>query len=150
MAEPAFDYLARHELLTLATASGDGVPHAAPMFFVSEGATVWFAAAAGSRTAANLEANPLASVAIADAPSDPGSARGVQLDGPVTGLEGDDERGVGERFAAKYPSLGDGAMHTHYWRLDPTTVKYTHNEEVGSEQVESLGVTWQGENVATA
>ena len=147
MPQSAVEYLAAHELLTLATASRSGTPHAAPMFYVSDGSAVYFSAAPGSRTAANLAENPVASVGVADRPADWGQARGVQIDGTVTELDGADESRAAELFGTRFPHLGDAVNHTHYWRLDPTDIRYVHNDERGDEQLETLGITWQREAV---
>ena len=84
MPESAFEYLSSHSLLFLATASTDGNVHVAPMFYATEGRGVFFSAPDGSETATNLKQNPTAAFAVADAPSDWGKARGLQVEGPVT------------------------------------------------------------------
>ena len=48
MADPVLDYLGSHSLLTLATASKNGIPHAAPVIYVNEGTTVYFSVAPSS------------------------------------------------------------------------------------------------------
>ena len=148
MSQSAFEYLATHEVLTLATASGAGVPNAAAMYYASEGSALYFSAFPESTTGRNLSENPKAAASVYEPSTDPSSARGVQLRGTVTELDGDDETKAAGLFAAKYPQLGDGVNHTHYWRLDPTDIKYTHNDEGGSETGQSLGITWSSENVS--
>lgn len=150
MSEPVFAYLDRHDLLTLATATKDGVPHAAPMFYVTDGKAIYFSAADESRTGRNLKQNT-ASVAItvADSTRDASTATGVQIIGQSSELAGDDEQRIGRLFVEKYPSLGDGAFHTHYWRLDPTEIDFIHNDEDGDMEVQSLGVTWKVETSTT-
>ena len=54
---------------------------------------------------------------------------------------------AGQLFQAKFPHLGDAAMHTHYWRLDADDIRYVHNDEGGNESFESLGQTWTREKV---
>jgi nitroimidazol reductase NimA-like FMN-containing flavoprotein (pyridoxamine 5'-phosphate oxidase superfamily) len=147
MPQSAVEYLAAHELLTLATASRSGTPHAAPMFYVNEGPAVYFSAAPGSRTAANLTENPVASIGVSDRPADWSQARGLQMDGTVTELDGPEETHAAELFGKRFPHLGDAVNHTHYWRLDPSDIRYVHNNERGDEQLEALGVTWERESV---
>ncbi|MGH9244130.1 MAG: pyridoxamine 5'-phosphate oxidase family protein [Acidimicrobiales bacterium] len=148
MAESALEYLRTHYLLVLATASSDGKPHAAPMFYVSDGARIYVSAPDDSQTAANLKANPSAAIAVAEMPSEWTKAKGLQLDGRAEELEGDEEAAAGELFAGRYPFLGDAVRHSHYWRFDPAEVHYVHNEESGDEHFESLGQGWERETVA--
>ena len=148
MAESALEYLKSHFLLVLATADTDGSPHAAPMFYTSDGPKIYFSAPDDSQTAKNLKGNPKAAIAVAEMPSEWTKARGLQLDGGVAELEGDEEARAAELFAARYPFLGDAASHTHYWRFDPAGVHYVHNDEPGDESFESLGQEWARETVA--
>jgi uncharacterized protein YhbP (UPF0306 family) len=148
MAESALEYLKSHYLLVLATASGGGAPHAAPMFYASDGGTVYFSAPDDSQTARNLKENPRAAVAVAEMPSEWTKARGLQLEGTVTELNGDEEARAADLFSSRYPFLGDAVRHTHYWRLDPAAVHYVHNEEPGDEHFESLGQGWERETVS--
>jgi uncharacterized protein YhbP (UPF0306 family) len=147
MPESAFEYLTSHSLLFLATASSDGNVHVAPMFYATDGRGVFFSAPDESETARNLKENPTAAFAVADPPADWGQARGLQVEGPVTELEGDAEAKAGALFQAKFPHLGDDALHTHYWRLEAEDIRYVHNDEGGNESYESLGQTWTREKV---
>lgn len=145
MSESALDYLASHTLLFLATSSSEGDVHIAPMFYAAEGRAIFFSAPDGSATAENMKENPVAAIAIAEAPEDWSQARGLQIEGPVTELDGELEEAAGRLFQARFPALGDAAMHTHYWRLDATDIRYVHNDEAGPEAFESLGQTWTRE-----
>ncbi|MBA2283803.1 MAG: pyridoxamine 5'-phosphate oxidase family protein [Acidimicrobiia bacterium] len=148
MSESAFEYLSSHSLLFLATASPAGDVHVAPMFYASEDKAIFFSAPDGSVTAENLRGNPVAAVAIADAPADWSQARGLQIEGPVAELDGDLEAAAAQLFQSKYSHLGDAASHSHYWRLDAADVRYVHNGEAGTESFETLGQTWEREKVA--
>jgi uncharacterized protein YhbP (UPF0306 family) len=147
MPESAFEYLNSHSLLFLATASTSGNVHVAPMFYATEGKAVFFSAPDGSETAKNLKQNPTAAIAVADLPQDWSKARGVQIEGAVTELDGDEEAAAGALFQAKFPHLGDAALHSHYWKLSADDVRYVHNDEKGDEQFDSLGQTWTREKV---
>jgi uncharacterized protein YhbP (UPF0306 family) len=147
MPESAFEYLNSHALLFLGTASREGRVHVAPMFYATEGKAIFFSAPDGSETASNLQQTPTAAAAVADPVTDWNKARGLQIAGPVTELSGDDEAAAGALFQAKFPHLGDAALHTHYWRLDAEDVRYVHNDESGNESFESLGQTWTREKV---
>ena len=148
MPESAFEYLNSHSLLFLATASSAGDVHVAPMFYATEGKAIFFSAPDNSVTARNLKANPKAAVAVADPPADWNAARGLQIEGTVTELGGEDEATVGKLFQAKFNHLGDAAMHSHYWRLDAADIRYVHNDESGNESYEALGQTWTREKVS--
>jgi nitroimidazol reductase NimA-like FMN-containing flavoprotein (pyridoxamine 5'-phosphate oxidase superfamily) len=146
--DAAMQYLLEHELLFLATASKSGNPHVAPMFYAVEGSKIYFSAPDESETARWLKQNPIAEVAVAEMPAEWAEARGLQIEGPVTELDGDEETHAGELFKARYPELGDAAMHTHYWRLDAKDVVFMHNGKGTTESQESLGQTW-GKDKAT-
>jgi uncharacterized protein YhbP (UPF0306 family) len=147
MPESAFEYLNSHSLLFLATASTSGNVHVAPMFYATEGKEIFFSAPDGSETAKNLKANPTAAIAVADPVSDWSKARGLQIEGAVTELDGDAEAKAGQLFQAKFSHLGDNALHSHYWKLSADTVRYVHNDESGNETFETLGQTWTRETV---
>lgn len=147
MPETALEYLESHSLLFLATSTSDGDVHIAPMFYATDGKSIFFSAPDGSATSENLKDNPVGAIAIADPPADWGEARGLQIEGPVTELDGEHEEVAGRLFQAKFPHLGDAAMHTHYWRLDAEDIHYVHNDESGDERYESLGTTWTRETI---
>lgn len=143
MADSVFDYLASHQLLTLATASKGGIPHATPCMYANEGTTVFFSTADDSTTATNLAENPVAALAVTDDPGDDwNSARGAQLTGKVTRLSGDDAATAAELFAGRYPFLGS-ATATTYYRLDPHDVKFVDNTSSGDDEKQALGVSWK-------
>src|SRR5688572_21538742 len=98
----AFEYLSSHKLLTLATSSSDGRPHAAPIFYVSDGGSIYFAVAPGSESARNLEANGVASVSVADVPDDWSKARGLQITGRVSKASGDDQAKAAQLFSQQF------------------------------------------------
>ena len=141
--EAAFEYLKTHELMFLATASKSGNPHVSPMFYACEGRKIYFSAPPGSETDRWLKENPIAEIAVSEMPEEWSKARGLQIEGPVTELDGDEETHAGELFKARYPFLGDDAMHTHYWRLDAKEIVYMHTDSKNADQTqESLGQTW--------
>ena len=145
MPESAFEYLNSHSLLFLATSSSGGDVHVAPMFYATEGKAIFFSAPDNSQTAKNLKSNPKAAIAVADPPAEWSKARGLQIEGSVTELGGEDESTVGKLFQSKFSHLGDAAMHSHYWRLDATDIRYVHNDEAGNESNDALGQTWPRE-----
>lgn len=147
MPETIQEYVGSHSLLTLATSSSSGEPHAAPCFYANDGLTIYFSVGPTTVSARNLAENAQASVGIADMPDDWSKARGVQITGAVDELEGEEEDQIGRMFQERYPHLGDAALHTHYYRLNADDVHYIHNDEEGEEKSEALGVVWTREHV---
>lgn len=139
----ALEYLKTHELLFLATASLAGNPHVSPMFYAAEGKKIYFSAPPGSETDRNLKENPIAEIAVSEMPKDWKQSKGLQIEGPVTELDDDEETLAGELFKARYSFLGDSAMHTHYWRLDADEIVLMHTDGSNSDETQSsLGQTW--------
>ena len=141
----AFEYLSSHKLLTLATSSSDGRPHAAPIFYVSDGKAIFFSVAPGSESARNLAQNPQASISVADVPSDWSKARGLQMTG-TTADAGADAGKAAELFGQRFPSV-DNAESYSYLRFAATEIHYVHNDEDGDEDIEALGIHWLRETV---
>ena len=150
MPHSAQEFLAAHELLTLATASSSGEPHACSIFYISDGTTVFFSVAPNSQSHKNLKENPRASIAVGDAPDegqDASAARGIQITGNVVDIDGDEERDTGAKVAARYSYLDDVFSGGDFFRLDATEVHYVHNDEAGDEAFEALGVQWLRETI---
>ncbi len=146
MSQGAYDYLAENEMLTVATSSKDGVPHASALFYVSEGPIVFFSTAETTKTGRNISENPYAAIALGDAP-DPGQdwsyARGIAINGTVDKLDGDEAAAALALFKAKYPNLPDTVSAAPLFRLNPTAIKAIHKDITGSEDFEALGMTFR-------
>ncbi len=150
MSPAAAEFLASHELLTLATSSSSGEPHACSIFYVTDGTTVFFSVNPNSQSHKNLKENPRASIAVGDAPDegeDWHAAKGIQITGDVVDIEGDEEREAGAKVAARYSYLDDVFSGGDFFRLDPTEIHYVDNSESGDEAFEALGVEWQRQTV---
>lgn len=143
MSDSVFEYLGSHSLLTLATSSKGGIPHAAPTFYANDGTQLYFSVAPDSVTAQNLAENPLAAVGVADSTDDWSSARGVQIAGSVEPVNGAEAQRAAELFKSRYPFIGAGADSTPYYRLDPHDVRFVDNSGAGDEQSQALGVAWK-------
>jgi uncharacterized protein YhbP (UPF0306 family) len=146
MPQTAFDYLSAHVLLTLATSSSDGRPHAAPIFYVSDQSTIYFSTSGETESGRNLAANPTASITVADVPTDWGKARGVQITGDVKKVDGGDAEKAATLFADRFPFLQDPKKYDYY-ALTPDEIHYIHNDEDADEDIEALGVHWLRETV---
>lgn len=144
----AFEFLASHELISVSTASLDGVPHAAPAFFEVDGQTIVLTTSPSTTTGTNFTNNPRAAVAVGDAP-DPGQtwddAKGLQIVADVVQLSGDAATAAADKLRAKYSHLGDTHLQSHFYALKPTRVDYIHGAADGDEEFEPLGVNWTRE-----
>jgi CRP-like cAMP-binding protein len=143
MPETVLDYLGSHSLLTIATASKGGIPHAAPAFYANDGVTIYFSVAPDSTTAANVTQNPVAAGGISDQPENWGESKGAQIKGAVTKLDGDDRKKAIDLFSARYSFLGDAVNQSTYFRIDPHDVRYIDNSGSADEQTQALGVAWK-------
>ncbi|MFP5327859.1 MAG: pyridoxamine 5'-phosphate oxidase family protein [Acidimicrobiia bacterium] len=146
MPQSAFEYLSQHVLLSLATASKDGRPHAAPIFYVSDNQKIYFSMADEAESTRNIEANPVASVSVADVPQDWGRARGLQITGSVSKASGQEQARAAELFKSQFSFLENVEQYTFY-RLDPEEIHYVHNDEDADEDIEALGIHWLRETV---
>ena len=150
MNQSAEAFLASHELLTLATSSTSGEPHACSVFYATDGTTVFFSVAPNSQSHKNLKENPRASIAVGDAPDegeDWKAAKGIQITGDVTDIEGDEEAAAGAKVAARYSYLDDVFSGGDFFKLEATEVHYVDNSEAGDEHFDALGVSWQRQTV---
>lgn len=100
------DYLAGHNVLTLAT-SGPAGPWAAAVFYVNDGLRLYFLSSPRSRHAENLAADPRVAGAIQEDYRDWPQIKGVQLEGRV-GLAADKElERARALYGAKFPVVGN-------------------------------------------
>jgi uncharacterized protein YhbP (UPF0306 family) len=143
MSESLSEYLDRHRLLALATASAAGIPHASSAFYANDGISLYFSTAPDSVTSKNLAENPFAAIAIADVPDDWGQSKGVQISGSVVRLEGDEAAKAAALFGQRYPSLGEESGDAPYYRLDPNDIRFVDNAEAEGEELHALGITWR-------
>jgi general stress protein 26 len=128
--QPVLDYLAGQKTVTLATASGDGAPHASTFMYVNDGPTLYFWARPTSTTATHLQSNPRVSFAIDEYVQDWNKAKGIQGEGRAELVSSGDEvaRAVG-LFADRFPSPSSGASTTNitFFRIQPTTLHFIDN-----------------------
>jgi hypothetical protein len=129
MTDPEVDeFLAAERTCRVATASRDGRPHVAPLWFAWDGTSLWLNSVVRSQRWADLERDPRIAVVV-DAGVEFGELRGVELSGAVVPV-GDVPRtaapepglAAAERlFARKYTGKGEYAPDgRHAWlRLTP-------------------------------
>src|SRR5262245_62150981 len=100
------DYLRRHNIVTLATASTAGVPHAATVIYVNDGTTLYFCTPLETATARNLDENPAVAFTIDEDYGDWGKTHGIQGNGEArVVIDPARIRQVIGFFQAKFPKL---------------------------------------------
>ena len=113
------EFLHENTVLTLATASPNGVPKATTLRYVNDGLTVYFWTRSQAWAARQIEQNPLVSFTIAHesaALQGTGQARAV--------LGGDEVERAIQLFGEKYPTaLGASTMNISFFRIVPSDVK---------------------------
>ncbi len=106
MGTHVIDYLAAERVLTLATASGWGLPYAAMFCYVNDGLTLYIWARPGNMTIRNIDFNPAISITIGGPPAGGRAAGGIQATGRAGFvLDPADIERVRRLAAGKFPSL---------------------------------------------
>lgn len=103
--QPVVDYLAVHHVMTLATQGSEG-PWAAAVFYASDGGSLIFLSSPTTRHCQNLALDPRCAATIQDDQGDWARIKGIQLEGRVMQLEGDEERRAQHRYGEKFPIVG--------------------------------------------
>jgi hypothetical protein len=121
-------YLDLHHIITVATSSFTGMPHAATTAYVSSARGLYFAMPAGEPTLRNIDANHWASFTIDDYTPDfrkVRELRGVGRSGPVDDLA---EQGqVRALFNDKFPGR-PLAVLTNVWLITPLVLDFVDFE----------------------
>jgi len=102
-------YLQTHRVVTLAT-EADGNLWAAAVFYVSDGFTLYFLSSPTSRHCLNLANRSRVAATIQEDYTDWMEIKGVQLEGVTSQLSGNDELRARERYAKKFPLVGQLAQ----------------------------------------
>jgi len=100
----ALDYLARHNVMTLATHGPEGV-WAAAVFFASEGFDLYFLSAGHTRHARNMAASPRVAATIQEDYADWAAIKGIQLEGTARLLASQEREAAVARYADKFQFL---------------------------------------------
>jgi len=98
-------YLRNHHVATLATCGHEG-PWAAAVFYVNEGNSLYFLSSPTSRHCLNLLQNPHVAVTIQEDYSDWLEIKGVQIEGIVTEISGEEEVLARKLYGQKFPVVG--------------------------------------------
>ena len=133
------DYLAGQRVLTLATASEWGSPHAAMFCYVNDQLTFYVWTKPDNVTTGNIEINPAASLTIGEYPSGGGSAKGVQVSGNAAMvLDPAEIRQVHRLFAKKFPGMLPDQLHNIvFLRIRPSELAIVSNESEGGDRVQA-------------
>ena len=99
------DYLAGHHVMTLATQSAAG-PWAAAVFYASDGCSLIFLSSPGSRHCLNLAKDARCAATIQEDYRDWARIKGIQLEGRVSELQGEEEKRVQKLYGEKFPIVG--------------------------------------------
>jgi len=100
--QPVADYLAAHHVMTLATQGADG-PWAAAVFYASDGCSLVFLSSPNTRHCRNLVLDARCAATIQEDYSDWAEIKGIQLEGRVTELQGNEERSAQTLYGEKFP-----------------------------------------------
>jgi hypothetical protein len=101
-AAQALEYLAAHRVMTLAT-HGDEGPWAAAVFYANVGFDLYFISSPNSRHSRDAAAMPSAAATVQEDYADWRAIKGVQLEGLVEELAGEDAARARALYAQKFP-----------------------------------------------
>ena len=123
------EYLNGQRTLTLATAAGDGGPHAATLVYVNEGSQIWIWLRQSSETNTHIRENPQVAFAIDEYSDDWRQTKGVQGTGraePVT--DGEELAKAADIFGQRFPDLRPGASSAvTFYRITPSDLQFIDN-----------------------
>ena len=137
----AFDYLASHNTMTLATCTGE-MPWAATVFYASDDLKLYFFSSPESRHCQNLAANPRVAVTIQEDYKDWRLIKGIQIEGKVVLVDSVMEKAKAIAvYARKYPAViklftdpASGVYHRAFLKVKfycvmPERLFYIDNEQ---------------------
>jgi len=129
-------FLSEHHVMTLAS-HGDEGAWAAAVFYASDGFAFYFLSSPTSRHCRNLAGNPRASAAVHEDCADWKAIKGVQLEGMVSVLAGDEEETARCLYGAKFPIVGklaqapaaivEALAKVHWYKLVPERLYFIDN-----------------------
>ena len=103
--QPVADYLTTHHVMTLAT-QGTAGPWAAAVFYASDGCSLIFLSSPTSRHCRNLVLDARCAATIQEDYRDWAQIKGIQLEGQVMELAGDEEKHAQDIYGKKFPIVG--------------------------------------------
>lgn len=134
--EKVLDYLRAHHTVTLASQGEEGV-WAAAVFYVNDGLRLYFLSAPGTRHSRNIAADSRIAVTIQEDCADWPQIKGIQAEGRVQEIAGDEERRARELYGAKFPVVGKLAQapaaivkalaKVRWYRFEPARMYFIDN-----------------------
>jgi len=101
------EYMKSHHTVSLASEK-DGIPHAATVFYVNIGFSLYFPSSPSSRHGTNFSYNPRVSATINEDYSNWHLIKGIQLEGQAESLGGILENGrIAKTYVRKFPNVAD-------------------------------------------
>ncbi|MBL8318079.1 MAG: pyridoxamine 5'-phosphate oxidase family protein [Burkholderiaceae bacterium] len=141
---PVAQFLADHHVMTLATHGAEG-PWAAAVFFARDGDDLIFLSSPSSRHAGNLALDARCAATIQSEVADWRSIQGIQLEGRVDELDGDERVRVQQVYGAKFPfvrpalaapAIVQALARVHWYRLRLARLYFIDNAQgFGQRQV---------------
>ena len=132
------DYLTGHHVMTLATQGAQG-PWAAAVFYASDGASLIFLSSPASRHCLNLASDSRCAATIQEDYCDWAQIKGIQIEGRVSELKGDEEARARRLYGEKFPVAGPLAnippaivkalAKVRWFRLDPEHFHFIDNSK---------------------
>lgn len=101
----ALEYLRAHHVMTLATLGREG-PWAAAVFYANDDFRLFYLSGLSSRHCLNLARDARVAVTVQEDYSDWPGIRGVQLEGVVREISGEDEKRARSLYGKKFPVVG--------------------------------------------
>ena len=98
-------YLAGHHVMTLATQGPQG-PWASAVFYAGDGASLIFLSAPNTRHCRNLAQDARCAATIQEDYSEWSKIKGIQIEGRVHELRGEDEERARKIYGEKFPIVG--------------------------------------------
>lgn len=133
--ELALAYLRQHQVMTLATVGTDG-PWAAAVFYVNQDFTFYFLSAGHTRHSQNIIKNPHAAATIQEDYKDWPSIKGIQLEGIVKQIQGDERQRAISLYEEKYPFIKNatsqirlGLARVNWYRLVVSKLYFIDNSK---------------------
>ena len=129
----ARDYLHDHHVMTLATHGPEGV-WAAAVFYANDGFQLYFLSAGHTRHAQNMAAAPRVAATIQEDYADWAGIKGIQLEGTVRLLAGEEREAALVLYAKKYSFLNQpiavveaALLRVNWYCLSPERLYFVDN-----------------------
>jgi uncharacterized protein YhbP (UPF0306 family) len=132
------DYLAARNVMTLAT-QGPAGPWAAAVFYACEGSSLVFLSSPESRHCRNLAQDARCAATIQEDCSDWAGIKGIQLEGRVLELDGEERERAQSLYGGKFPiaaslatmppAIFEAMARVHWYRLLPERLRFIDNSK---------------------